>query len=156
MILKRIIDKIHFPSHSSQHSRSRNEATTTTNAERSQQSRLFSEPNLISKRNSHSDIQEGDRKVLSNRSVSSGNALCSMHSNKIHNGDKKRFLSSSISTDLENEIMMTCTDSIASSHDHDFRSLDDLNLHHDHNTRQLFRHTNHFSSILQQLNDMRK
>ena len=59
---------------------------------------------------------------------------------------------------LEDEIkwLENNTQKIHNENEIDEISIEDLHLHHDHNTQQLFRHMNHFSIILQQLCQMRK
>lgn len=140
MIFKRLIDRIHF-SHdrSSSHipSLQPDPSSDTSNVRNQGRNRKFSAPIIA-------PISRGER---INRNFSSGDALSEV-------GKVKKLLG------LENEILSFASSPINHSLDHinEIHDLDseDLHLHHDHNTRQLFRHMNHFSGILQQLNEMRK
>ena len=137
MIFKRLIDRINF---------------STNSSSNNNRNRLFNVPVA---NNDLLPVEEGSLLRI-NRNYSAGDfslsEVCAIKS-----GPKK----AKKCIDLESEIMSLENSRILHCHEH-FNSFHDLNidkklhLHHDHNTRHLFRHMNHFSAILQQLNEMRK
>lgn len=135
MIFKRLIDRINFSSNSNNN-----------------RNRLFNAPLA------NSDLLPVENASLLriNRNYSAGDfSLSEECANKSGLQKAKKFL------DLESEIMSLENSCISSCHEHlntfhDLNNNEDLHLHHDHNTRHLFRHMNHFSGILQQLNEMRR
>lgn len=134
MIFKRLIDRINFSSNSNNN-----------------RNRLFNVPVA------NNDLLPVEESILLriNRNYSGDFSLSEECANKSGLKKAKKCL------DLESEIMSLENPCISPCHEHfnafhDLNNNEELHLHHDHNTRHLFRHMNHFSGILQQLNGMRR
>ncbi len=106
---------------------------------------VFPTPSFT-KRNSHSDFRDINAPLsISKRNFSAGNALHTIDTPSLQSNKPL----GSVTSDLNEAYSET------SSHEFNKIDISDFDLHHDHNIRQVFRHMNHFSSILQQLNAMR-
>ncbi len=95
--------------------------------------------------NSYDYPQNFASRITPKRNLSTGSSL-----NTIETFSKQKKTTFSSETSDSNEIHSEYL-----LHKFNKRDINVFGLHHDHNTRQIFRHLNHFSNVLEQLNTMR-
>lgn len=149
MILKKWIDKIHHHHH---HHHETNDTNQASSSSESEPISSISSTNSILQRNSTFPTltDNNSNTKLIPRRPSFGNDNSSNKNSKNS--------SSSIYHEAENETNQFYASSTSSHSDgakfeNDF---DDLHLHHDHNTKHLFRNIHHSDKLVLRLNEMRK
>ena len=154
MIFKKLIEKIQHHHHHSHNdvnqasSSSEYEPTTISNQHESSTSSAGS----VANRNlpyQLTDSQHHQAQSLRTRST-----ILTNESNRLH----KNATSSQIYNEAENENQNFYASSTSSYSDNTKfeNDFDDLHLHHDHNTKHLFRNIHHSDKLVNRLNEMRK